>query len=78
MLVALASITPKAGQRSFFRISMARRPSRKKNSARTADPENSPRQNSMVKRSAEMPRTNRPADDQARAAMAMSAKPVRC
>ncbi len=43
-----------------------------------AVPENSPRQNSMVSRSAPMARVKMPADDQASAAIATRIKPVRC
>jgi hypothetical protein len=78
MPIAESAATAKAGQRKPRRIANALSRSIRKNRMKIAEPENSPRQNSSVNRSASIARVNRPADDQARAAIATRMRPVRC
>ena len=75
---AQSRATASVGQRSERRMARLRPRSMARNSAKTAAPENTPRQNSMVIRSAWMFRTNRPELDQASAAPATSKRPILC
>ena len=77
MPVVERSATASAGQRKLRSTARALPRSRKTNRAMTAEPENNPRQNSMVIRSALISRVNRPDDDQAKAARATRARPRR-